>query len=143
MHKIVSWKNEYSVGVDDIDSQHKKLIDLLDRLDTSIQKGNDDSITGDIIKELVAYTQTHFKAEEKLMAEIHYADIERHKSLHWNFILEVKGLLVRLKKGKNNEPKDLLKFLVHWIICHIGEEDKRVGDAILEYNKYKKEKITT
>lgn len=143
MQTSIKWKNEYSIGVADIDSQHQKLFKLLNMLEDSLANGLESTIGGAIIKELVNYTQTHFKEEEKLMEEIHYADIEKHRSLHRNLILEVKGILVRLKKGKNYSTDDLLKFLNHWLIDHIGEEDKKVGMAFSEYKRMHHEKITS
>lgn len=61
------WKDSYSVGVKEMDNQHKVLVDLINQLHTAMTAGKGSSVAGPIISEMVRYTKFHFDAEEKLM----------------------------------------------------------------------------
>ena len=37
---------------------------------------------GKVLVYLINYTQFHFKAEEKIMSEMNYTDLEDHKIIH-------------------------------------------------------------
>ena len=39
MSKFVEWSNELSVGIEEIDAQHKVLVDLLNEIHEAIQQG--------------------------------------------------------------------------------------------------------
>ena len=56
---LLTWSPMFSVGVKEIDDQHKKLIDLANRLNDQMAAGKGKEILDKIFQELVAYTVSH------------------------------------------------------------------------------------
>ena len=82
MSKFIEWSNELSVGIEEIDEQHKVLVDLLNQIHEAIQQRHGAEATGEIIDRLGEYTRIHFAVEESLMRILHYSEYERHKEEH-------------------------------------------------------------
>lgn len=127
---MIEWKDEYSIGVDDIDEQHKKLFEIANRayrlLKNDMITDKYDQIT-DIFGELLDYTEYHFGFEEKYMTSIGYKKFLSHKVIHDDFVERVKN--VDLKQVDNDQDKylmDLLDFVVNWISDHIMVQDKAI-----------------
>ncbi len=64
---LLHWRDNLSVGVDDVDADHKHLIDLLNELHYLVFAGGDRTSVGKVLEKLVRYTEYHFDREEKLM----------------------------------------------------------------------------
>ena len=126
----LSWKETYALGVDHIDDQHRHLFDLLGQLQDAVNKPDAQRVVGTVIKELVHHTQIHFRDEEKLMAEVGYHDITRHKELHKIFVERIILILRRLKAGQDVTPQDLAEFLERWMIEHLLGEDVKIAFAV-------------
>ena len=67
---ICTWNSEYSVGIDQIDKQHQKLVLLINTLFDAMKEGKGKERQGHILNELVQYTDYHFKCEEELFENI-------------------------------------------------------------------------
>lgn len=127
MATLFEWSDEFSVGVDDIDEQHMELVALLNQLDGAIRDRQGSSAVRRTLDELVAYTQTHFAVEERLMRESAYPDYEEHRLYHEALIDQVRGLQHKLDTGEATITFELLHFLKVWLMRHICETDKRFG----------------
>jgi hemerythrin len=133
---LMEWYDHlYSVRVEVIDDQHKKLVSLINELHAALQSGKGNDAFGGILKELVQYIDYHFKSEEELMTRINYPALERHRELHKDLTRQVAGILMRLKKGQDVSPMELLAFLKVWLIDHIGERDRKIGEYLRETGK--------
>jgi len=67
--QYVKWKDEYSVGIESIDKQHKKLLGLINSLQTAVYFSTGEEFEQQALDELVDYTKTHFSYEEGLMEQ--------------------------------------------------------------------------
>ena len=56
----IDWKNEYSVGVAEIDHQHQFFVDLINRLNEELAEADDQEYKANLLKELVSYAKFHF-----------------------------------------------------------------------------------
>ncbi len=130
---IFIWNDSYKTGVDIIDKQHKKLVDLLNQLDESLAIDGNTQIVIDLLDELVDYTQYHFKAEEEFMQSHNYDNnsFKEHQLIHQQFVEQVK----QAQQGCHSDPEqvtdELLDFLVQWLINHILLTDKQMAANIL------------
>ena len=124
------FSDEYLIGIDLIDREHKRLFALVERANHMVRdwfEGNNyDEIT-DILKELKEYTEIHFADEESYMRSINYEGYEAQKRAHDAFISRLEEL--DLKKIEDN-PKEylssLIEFLLGWLINHILQVDKKI-----------------
>ena len=125
MSKFVEWSNELSVGIEEIDVQHKVLIDLLNEIHEAIQQRQDTEVTRNIVRRLDEYTRVHFAVEESLMRILHYPEYERHREAHDRLIEHLNGFHDKLDAGKGSLNFELAHFLKVWWTKHIMEVDKR------------------
>ncbi|MDR0529514.1 MAG: bacteriohemerythrin [Zoogloeaceae bacterium] len=127
MSKNFSWSDEYSVGIDEIDEQHKTLFKLVNRLHKAITDKEGSSVCGSILDELVDYTRVHFALEQTLMRIGNYPDYEAHCVLHKNLVSEVEALQQKIASGRAAISFELLQFLRNWLTKHILSEDMKYG----------------
>lgn len=128
---MITWKDDFLVGVDEIDKQHQKLFEIANRayelLKNDFYVDKYDRIVA-IIEELKDYTVFHFKYEEEYMLKIKYKKFFTQKIQHDNFIKKINE--INLKEIDSNQDQsllDLLDFVVNWISNHILIMDKEIG----------------
>ncbi len=132
MKNLIDWGPSLSVGLDSIDEQHKKLVDLVNKLFFAMSDGKASDILGNIFGELVTYTKTHFAHEEQLFAKYKYPDIAKHKEEHKALTDKALALQADFKSGKVSMSREVLQFLKDWLSNHITKEDKKYGPFLKE-----------
>ena len=124
---LMTWKEDYSVKIAQIDQQHKKLIDLINQLDDAMSQGKAKDVLGKILNDLVTYCANHFKLEEQLMQANGYPDFAEHKDKHDKMTAKVLSLKKEVAGGKRLISLDVMKFLEQWLDKHILGTDKKYG----------------
>lgn len=124
---LMSWIDAYSVGVAEIDQQHKKLIDLINQLDAAMCKGQGKQVLGKILGDLINYCSSHFATEEKLFNLHGYPDEDEHKAKHQKMTEKVLSLQKEFQLGKITISNDVMDFLKKWLDKHILGTDKKYG----------------
>lgn len=120
---FLEWTNEYYTGIDEIDKQHKTLVELLNKLYTSFVEKNTELTLVDILEEMTTYTEYHFDCEEELFSKTDYPEIEKHKQEHQELFKEIEAFKLELEIGRNITYK-LMTFLRKWISDHVLGTDK-------------------
>lgn len=128
---LVTWSDEFSLGMPEVDAQHKALIDLINRVWISLVKKANHEQTLKIVEELEKYTLTHFTVEEIFMREIAYSQFDEHKKEHEKFVARIAQEKMKIVAG-HPVTLDMLHFLRDWLINHILVSDKRYAE---EYKK--------
>lgn len=129
---LIIWDDEsMNTGIGLIDTQHKKLCDIVNSFGNAINRNEEDKILYDIVEELIDYTQYHFSVEEEFFDKFDFPQKDLHKSEHKYFIEYFNNIKNDLDKDtkKRNKPSvdltmDMLKFLVEWFITHITGSDR-------------------
>jgi len=133
MSALISWSPDLSVGVQEIDEQHKELVHLLNELNQAVTEHHGSAACADILRRLAEYTRIHFAVEESLMRILAYPDFERHKGEHDALSAQVAQLQTKLASGQATITFELLHFLKVWLTKHIQESDRRYGTYFLEH----------
>ena len=128
----LEWKDEYSVGIDSIDQQHRRLVNLINQLHTAVSYSTGEEFEREALDELVDYTKTHFSYEEGLMEQNGYPDFEPHKAQHEQMIQKVNEVLAEYKEDQDAAMKDALDYLSDWLINHINGTDKEYSSFLIE-----------
>ncbi len=89
---------------------------------------------GEIIENLIYYTDTHFKTEEDLFEEYNYPESNTHKQEHADFVKKVTEFQNDFNSGKIGLSVFLLDFLKNWLISHIIGVDKKYMDFFQSKN---------
>ena len=121
---LITWGPRLETGIAIIDAQHKRLVDIINEFHDAVEADRSDEIMGAIFDELVAYTETHFGAEEKLMASHDYEDIEEHRREHRLFTDQIKMDRYNFNAGAWKFDKRLMDYLRGWLVNHIAASDQ-------------------
>ncbi len=126
------WDERFSVGVTEIDDQHKRLVALLNELYEAMYSGQGREALGHVLAGLVGYAGTHFAAEERLMRLHRYPEAAGHKDKHDKMAAHVTELRERFDAGAIASPVQISNFLKGWLSRHIMETDRRFGAFLNE-----------
>ena len=122
---FLSWKDEYSVGVPVIDDDHKRLLYLINNLETAIDYNAGDEFEKKALDELVQYTQYHFSREEGLMEKAGYPDLEAHKKEHRAMIAKVESFVAEYEAKGHDVLEGIADYLGQWLVNHINGTDQQ------------------
>lgn len=130
---MIKWSDKYSVCHTGIDDQHKELIAIIQEVSLAIRK-KDNSYTDivDVIHKLENYIKVHFGYEENLMLEINYPDLEIHTKEHNELRYKIRNISVFDIEKPTEFHEEMLQYLMDWLINHIMQVDKKLGNYILE-----------
>jgi len=119
---LMHWDETMSVGVEELDAQHQKLIDLINEAYAAIQK-HDEHVMTDLIAKMRDYANLHFSTEEGYLKKYNYPNFEEHKLHHVKFNTDVDEFQKKLYEKTN--LSQIFLFLSRWLTKHIMEEDKQ------------------
>jgi hemerythrin len=122
---LINWNDSLSVDVAEIDQQHKKLIALINELNDAMSVGKGKDVLQKIANDLVAYTATHFRTEERYFAQFEYPDTFNHRREHVEFVKKVAGYKEGIERGTPVLTTEVMKFLSDWLKKHIMVTDKK------------------
>lgn len=128
--RFVTWKPEYSVGIDLIDDDHKKLLSLINNLQAAVHYHTGYAFEKKALDELVDYTRFHFEREEALMKEHDYPDYELHCAEHREMIGKVEEFVAGYQTKGHDVFESMAAYLKDWLITHINGTDQEVGAYI-------------
>ncbi len=121
------WEDRYSVGIREIDDQHKQLVALLNELYEAMHAGRGKDALGRVLTGLADYTRFHFAAEELLMRTHHYPDYPIHREKHRKMAAKVAELAEAFADGTLFSPVQISNFLKGWLQRHIMGTDRQLG----------------
>lgn len=124
---LMTWSKEYSVGVKAMDNQHTTLFQVLNDLHAAMLKGQAQSLTGPLLRKLLAYTRDHFSAEEAMLASTKYPGLPDHRKIHRELTHKVEEFADRFDRGEIALNLPLMTFLRDWLGNHIQKVDKEYG----------------
>lgn len=133
------WEKKLETGIESIDTQHKQLFKIGRDMEQLLQIqciGVTDKQLLDIVCELRDFTGYHFYAEESMMAEMKYPDMEQHIQFHKrcsDFITKID--MPKLKEDPMGQLKGIRDEVQTWIMMHVLGDDVRVAKEYLAYQK--------
>lgn len=127
---MFKWKDEFRLGIEDLDEQHKKIFDIANEayelLKNEFYYDKYDRIV-EILEKLKDYARFHFSYEEDYMQSIKYKDYLSHKAAHDNFIDKVNSYdLDAIDENQDQYILEILDFVIDWISEHILVTDKKI-----------------
>ena len=129
--KEIVWDHVLSVGIDEIDDDHRRLVDLYNILNHSVTEGEDPEYIAAVLEELINCTIWHFSHEERLMVKYGYDDLEEHRAEHRDLIEGARELQQNYVQKGQLDAKDL-EYLERWLTEHILTTDMRLGTWLID-----------
>jgi len=128
--ELFVWQEIYSVGVEAIDNQHKRLFAIANRFHAAYKQGAGRSALAAIFKELVDYTVMHFSDEERMMLECGYPDYDRHKANHEKLVCLVLGYQRQMQGSEPGVEPRAMNFIKTWLNGHVLGMDRNYRDCL-------------
>jgi len=132
---FMEWTEDLRLGIESIDTQHKKLIDLINALDTAIAAGYGNDMLGKVLGGLLDYTIEHFSYEENLLERCDYPSYPSHKAEHDSLTEKVEFLSHVFEQGQSVNTDQIMQFLKIWLQEHILDIDKRYVPFVKEKSR--------
>jgi hemerythrin-like metal-binding protein len=120
---LIKWDKSYELGIEIIDEQHKKLVDIISNFYNAFATSQEHEKIGTVINELVNYTIFHFIAEEEMFKNSSYPDVENHIKKHVEFTENLKNYQKEVSNGNLTTSYDMVTYLRDWLIQHIMKTD--------------------
>ena len=127
---FVYWTNDLSVGVEEIDDQHKELFNQVNKLlEACESRKNLNEVERDLLTFMNEYVVHHFEDEENLMRRHDYPDYTNHLAAHNQFEKKMEEFSQKFEQA-SFERKMLTDFnyaVVDWFSEHIHRVDRKLG----------------
>ncbi len=130
--KDIVWGHVLSIGIDEIDEDHRRLVDLFNLLNHSVTSGETQEYLEAILEELINCTVWHFSHEERLMLKYDYAGFAEHKLEHEELVKSAKELQQKILQAGKFEANEDLDFLERWLTQHILTDDMKLGSYLAQ-----------
>jgi len=132
--RFIQWTDSLSVGIDAIDNEHKKLLSMINQLQTAAHYKTDESLVESTLNDLIDYTKYHFSREEALMKKNNYPDYDAHKKTHEEMVKQVSQFIDEYRVDKTRTIENVILYLKTWLINHIKGSDQNYAPYIKDKN---------
>lgn len=128
----LEWTPALSVGVEEIDAQHRELFRRAARLLEGIRSGEPEEL-GQLVEFLHRYAVEHFGAEEEHMRRTRFPGYVRHKAEHDRFISDLLALAREHERSGAGAFMSLKvnQWLTQWLREHVSGTDAELGKFLV------------
>ena len=131
--ELMPWGPKLATGINEIDTQHKELVRLINLLHAAMRQQKGAQEVGQVLDDLANYTVFHFGFEEKLFDRYKYPDTENHKKFHTELVGKVVDFQKDFNAGKASVTMELMDFLKNWLRGHIMGTDMAYTPFLKEH----------
>lgn len=125
----LTWNSSFEIGIPAIDGEHRAIVENFEKLYLLMMSGQGHDFYAELLDFLTHYIDTHFANEEAFQKSIGYDHMDQHMKRHQFFREKIQSLIDEQKSPISNT--DLIKlnlFIKDWLIQHILNEDKKLGE---------------
>ncbi len=127
--KHIKWNNNYCLGIQIIDAEHKRLFNILNKaIDAKEHSDNKEELM-EALEEMTKYALVHFKTEEGYMREFNYPEYGNHKKEHSSFFDKTIAYFERVVSSDYHLANELIEYLKQWLVNHIQVSDRQFIDC--------------
>lgn len=124
----IEWNESFSVHNAEIDSQHKKWIEIFNKMHEILMAEDYkalDTAGAEALKAMQDYALYHFNFEEEYMRTMNYSGLSEHKGIHKDFYNQICAYNKDIHDGKMVLNTEIMKLIKNWLLDHIKIEDKK------------------
>jgi len=125
--ELIRLEDSLKLDIPEIDSQHERLIGLVNLLHETMLQGADRAALDGLLSQLLEHTRAHFAYEEQLMSQYNYPGYEAHKTEHNRLMRHLEDLVERYTNGELLLSFAVVLELKGWAVVHIEKSDKPLG----------------
>ena len=125
----IEWRESLSIGVEEVDNQHKKLLSHFDQLLKACETGRGVDELKRLLGFLDGYVVRHFSDEEQLQQRRRYPGYAAHKLEHDSFAARLKDLKQEIDREgvALHHVVETNHLLLKWLLHHISTVDVQMG----------------
>jgi hemerythrin len=124
---LLEWKDEYLLGMDALDYEHKDLFDCVNQIYTQCSRRAGYDTVADCLGRLHARLAAHFALEEDTMRKMKNPHYAAHKAEHDRFLDEVTDAIASFGEQFDHQAiEDLAGSVQRWIVGHITTFDRQL-----------------
>jgi hemerythrin-like metal-binding protein len=127
---LVEMDQSLLVDFKPIDDDHRRLFEIINRLNEAIVRGSDKSSMVELLEQLIEYTGWHFRHEDRLMQISDYPQYSQHREAHNSLVGQVLKIQHDVTQNGADISSELMLFLLDWLNNHIHNEDKQLADFL-------------
>lgn len=127
MTTLFEWRDEYAYGLPEIDAQHQRLFALGTRARSLVPAGADNEAAAQVLADILALVQNHFRTEQALMSENNCPSLASHQAEHERLLESLGGFAREFEAGRAGITVELLAMLDGWITNHLTTADRRMA----------------
>ena len=116
------WKDEYAVGIQEIDNQHKTLLGFITEFEKAVEGRAHWNTVPPLVARAGEFAKFHFSVEEALMQIFGYPRFDDHRAEH-QYVLEQFAILEQ-RVLRQEMKEELLPLMHSWLFLHIVETDQ-------------------
>jgi hemerythrin len=128
------WHDEYSIGVDEVDVQHRRFLTLLKEIYEVSAQTTERRDVSRLLDELMRYVRFHLGSEELLMEAYAYPKHLEQKSEHAQLIKELERQVDEIRSNRGH-VNSLLFHLMKWFVNHDSHADQEFGDYVKKHRR--------
>jgi hemerythrin len=123
---LVEWRDEFKIGIEEIDFEHQELIELINELYAEAKKEDSASAVMDCLEEIFAKISAHFALEEKVMRDLQYDEYEDHKEDHELLLDSIMDIMDEYADDNGLDEEEFADRLNDWFVRHFSTKDARM-----------------
>ena len=130
----LEWRDGLSVGVVEIDKQHKELIRRINSFICCVNEGQGKDKLENLFTFMERYALTHFECEEAHMDRTAYPSKVGHVKKHQEFIRMFSLLKSQVAKdgASLHVVASAQRYLCDWVVFHVSTMDMELGKHLRE-----------
>ena len=130
---LVEWDDSFLIGIEELDYEHKALIDDINKLHEELTKHDEESQVENVLGSIDARMRAHFALEERFMKDHGYEFFDEHKREHDQLLdWYTEYMLLFLHDGGATSSDPIEDTLRYWVANHIINSDKKMSLIVQE-----------
>jgi hemerythrin len=122
----LQWRDEFSVGIAEVDHEHRELIELINELQKDLQAGSSTRKIVRSLGEIYAQIAAHFALEEKMMRTTRYPAYAEHKEDHEALLDDLRDIMDGVEYDGALDQAQLNVDLNRWFSDHFQTHDAKL-----------------
>jgi len=123
---LIEWKDEFCVGIPDVDHEHQELIQLINNLHEAMSGENATISAMDFLGEIYSHVSAHFALEEKIMRTHKYDQYTDHKADHERLLDELRDIMDDYEESAYFSDEEFSAHIKRWFTEHFKTKDARL-----------------
>lgn len=122
---LIEWRDEYSVGLPEVDHEHREMIAMINTLQLESASGADIASVVAALGEIHSRISAHFALEEKCMTSLGYEGYPEHKADHERLLDDIRDIMDEVTMTGRFDAAVLGERLSEWFVGHFSTLDAR------------------